>query len=62
LCIFLKGRKYGKIVGNFNFYPNVFYILIVHIINTHTGCWWLTPEILPTLEAEIRRIMVPRQP
>jgi hypothetical protein len=25
-------------------------------------CWWLTPVILGTWEAEIRRIMVPGQP
>jgi hypothetical protein len=26
------------------------------------GCWWLTPEILATPEAEIRRIAVQKQP
>jgi hypothetical protein len=26
-----------------------------------TGCWWLTPVILATQEAEIRRIVVPSQ-
>jgi hypothetical protein len=26
------------------------------------GCWWLTPVILATQEADIRRIMVQRQP
>jgi hypothetical protein len=27
-----------------------------------TRCWWLTPIILDTLEAEIRRIEFPGQP
>jgi hypothetical protein len=27
-------------------------------INKTAGCWWLTPEILATQEAEIRRIAV----
>jgi hypothetical protein len=27
-----------------------------------SGCWWLTPVILATQEAEIRRIMVRSQP
>jgi hypothetical protein len=26
------------------------------------GCWWLTPVILATWEAEIRRMLVPGQP
>jgi hypothetical protein len=26
------------------------------------GCWWLTPVILATQEAAIRRIAVPGQP
>jgi hypothetical protein len=26
------------------------------------GCWWLTPVILTTQKAEIRRIMVQSQP
>jgi hypothetical protein len=26
------------------------------------GCWWLTPAILATREAEIRKIMVQSQP
>jgi hypothetical protein len=28
----------------------------------HAGYWWLTPVILATQEAEIRRIMVRSQP
>jgi hypothetical protein len=32
------------------------------IKNTAAGCWWLTPVILATQEAEIRRIVVRSQP
>jgi hypothetical protein len=28
----------------------------------NVGCWWLTPIILPTQEAEIRRTVVQSQP
>jgi hypothetical protein len=38
------------------------YPLIVQQKNIKcAGCWWLTPVILPTQEAEIRRIMVQNQ-
>jgi hypothetical protein len=30
-------------------------------VRLSAGCWWLTPVILATLKAEIRRIMVQRQ-
>jgi hypothetical protein len=30
--------------------------------STRARCWWLTPVILATQEAEIRRIGVPSQP
>jgi hypothetical protein len=30
--------------------------------NVTTGCWWLTPPILATQEAEIRRILVQSPP
>jgi hypothetical protein len=31
-------------------------------MSTMTRCWWLTPVILPTQEAEIRRIVVQSHP
>jgi hypothetical protein len=31
-------------------------------VHIQPGYWWLTPIILTTQEAEIRRIMVKRQP
>jgi hypothetical protein len=30
----------------------------IHMIKNNFGCWWLTPVILVTQEAEIRRIVV----
>jgi hypothetical protein len=36
-----------------------FIILKLEVI---AGCWWLTPVILATQEAEIRRIVVQSQP
>jgi hypothetical protein len=36
--------------------------LFQKVKNKEAGCWWLTPIILATQEAEIRRIMVGSQP
>jgi hypothetical protein len=35
--------------------------LQVTLRDSEAGCWWLTPVILVTLEAEIRRITVQSQ-
>jgi hypothetical protein len=31
---------------------------VLDVVNCLAGCWWLTPVILATQEAEIRRIVV----
>jgi hypothetical protein len=49
MCIAL-----GKIL-HWIFFP-------LSIMRVLLGCWWLTPVILATQEAEIRRIVVRRQP
>jgi hypothetical protein len=39
-----------------------FVFIFLYKLYNSAGCWWLTPVILATQEAEIRRIKVPSQP
>jgi hypothetical protein len=41
-------------------FPTFWYVVIA--IQTRAGLWWLTPIILATQEADIRRIVVGSQP
>jgi hypothetical protein len=36
--------------------------LLIYKAEPTSGCWWITPVILDTQEAEIKRIEVQRQP
>jgi hypothetical protein len=42
--------------------PTLLKKYVLFKISTFSGCWWLTPVILTTQEADIRRIMAQSQP
>jgi hypothetical protein len=47
----------SSVLPNFGTYTN----RVIYIVSIDE-CWWLTPGVLATQEAELRRIMVQSQP